>query len=179
MKLFSALVVAFASWIGLFGALVGANVVTCSVGDDDYFNLAWQDQQTCIEPRDGQTNNGQPLVLSDCVDCLNGWRLETSGNAKLFHTSDDREQCLQAGHGAPIETLVDGSKMRIYPCDTTNSLQRFVWGDGICDGPLKLEGRDDLCVVFLGVVANVGSDPIILVKCDDLDANRAQGWTAY
>jgi hypothetical protein len=168
MKLFSALLVAF--------ALLGANVDTCCIGDDDYFNLAWQHQlQTCIEPMGGQTNNGQSLVLSDCADCLNGWRLETSGNAKLFHTSVDRDQCMQAGHGEPIETLVDGSKMRIYPCDATNSLQRFVWGD---PGLLKLEERDDLCVVFLGVVANVGSDPIILVKCDDLDANRAQGWTS-
>lgn len=155
----------------------------CWIDDDDFFPLAIaQDQDHgfagVVEPQ-GRfgTDNDQKLVLSSSDDCQVGWRLETSGDARLFHTSGDPSMCLQAGRNVEqLEMLTAGTKMRIYPCDQSNALQRFVWGEGTCNGAIKLEGRTDLCMTWRGVVADLDKDPIILVLCDTLDKKRAAGW---
>jgi hypothetical protein len=180
MKLFSAYAVA----IVLMASSSTAQADECWVGDDDFFPLVIAEERDqgfagMIQPTSGSMRNGQKLILSSDQECDVGWRLESSGAAKLFHTSEDPSICLQAGgRGKNMNSLTSGTKMRIYPCDVGNDLQRFIWGNGECHGAIKLEGRDDLCMTWRGVVAHLDSDPIILVECDKLDQKRANGWWA-
>lgn len=180
--------------MNLFSVLVVATIVLmaststvdaqqeCQIGDDDFFPLVIAEEREHgfagkVMPTRRSIRTGQELILSSDQECNSGWRLETSGAAKLFHTSEDPNMCLQAGHGG-VTTLTSGTKMRIYPCNVNNSLQRFIWGNGKCSGAIKPQGRDDLCMTWRGVVANLDSDPIILVECDKLDTKRAADWWA-
>jgi hypothetical protein len=178
MNLFSTSVVA----IVLMASASTVQAEECWIGDDDFFPLVIAEERDrgfagMVQPTSRTMRNGQKLILSSDQECDIGWRLETSGAAKLFHTSEDPSLCLQAGRrGEDIDALISGTKMRIYPCDEGNDLQRFIWGNGGCNGAIKPEGRDDLCMTWRGVVANLDSDPIILVECDKLDKKRAAGW---
>jgi hypothetical protein len=64
--------------------------------------------------------------------------------------------------------------MRITECNEKQMLQRFMWTG---DGPITVASSPDLCLVFKGITANVGVDPIILQLCSRIPAERLR-WTA-
>lgn len=135
----------------------------------------------CIEPL--RRNNGvfrvgrgsKVILGEEDADCVR-FTFNPSGGFLVLEQDDfDYDLCLQAGHGGALE---DGSKMRLYRCDG-NDFQKFTWENVeplLVSGSLKPESNPDLCVVYRGVTANIGVDPIIFKECDRLDDTRSEGW---
>ena len=77
----------------------------------------------------------------------------------MIKSEMDMNFCLQAGYGSG---KMVGRVLRVQHCDEHNHLQRWEFENG---GELKPALDDDLCVVWRGTTANVGSDPMILLDC--------------
>mmetsp|Transcript_20572 Transcript_20572/g.29733 ORF Transcript_20572/g.29733 Transcript_20572/m.29733 type:complete len:257 (-) Transcript_20572:41-811(-) len=73
--------------------------------------------------------------------------------------SNETLHCLQGGYGGKLR---DGSKLRVFPCDDSSLLQRFVL-DGESD--IRPVTNSNLCLVHRGDTANLDEDPIIFKKC--------------
>lgn len=76
--------------------------------------------------------------------------------------------------------VVDGSWLRIYPCNPDNVLQHFVWVGGDPETSkvnvqLKPFVNQDLCAVSRGTHANFNVDPIIFKDCDT-PTHKGAGW---
>jgi hypothetical protein len=80
----------------------------------------------------------------------------------MWNSEVDEKQCMQAGRDGPPQ---DGERLRMFRCDPDNELQRLVF-DGVVFQPAA---DKSLCVVWQGVTPNVGSDNIILKKCDKVE----------
>jgi hypothetical protein len=119
----------------------------------------------CIQVR-GKADNSDVILGTGNPFCT---QLSVENDGLIRASGGDL--CLQAGHG---KMLQDGSKMRLYPCDTRNEFQRFSW-DGR-DGRLKLRSLryDDLCSTFRGDKPDVGNDPIIFKKCHSVPSTHIQ-----
>ena len=192
MKFFSATasILGLASLAVVQGAGHDDNII---VGDNDFFQLASLasgphgkcDQfDHCATLRRGRLRNGTPLKLNNCLDDdTEGWRVVTEGTALTFHAGNDNDKCLQAGNGAAMGTW-NRARMRLYPCDPTEPLQRFHWKattaqhDECGGGVITLEDDNTMCVTWRGRTANPGKDAIIALPCAKLDAQRALGWIA-
>ena len=106
------------------------------------------------------------ILLGNCIDAKEAlWRVDTDG---LLHALVDDSKCMQAASG---QTIGNGSKMRIFPCDSTRSDQIFDLELGL-GNPIHPKSRPDVCVVFRGINANIGEDPIILKSCDNIKEDR-------
>ena len=128
----------------------------------------------CIQAK-GEAGDSH-VILAEWEACTS-FRIDENGLIRSFREGGDL--CLQAGHGEPPGKIIldpvdselqDGSKMRFYPCDSSNELQQFSWEDEI--GHLKLKSRPELCAVYRGVIAHIGEDPIIFKTCNKIEKNR-------
>lgn len=121
----------------------------------------------CMMPRNGKIPTRRDKVYIDhCGSPEDAWGFEETGTgAVLFHNKLDYNMCMQSGNGGPPG---DGTKMRYYPCDRSNALQRFMRvfsGDGYTY-KITPESRTDLCVVPHGSTVEVG-DEVILKVCSN------------
>ena len=114
----------------------------------------------CIQAK-GEGVNSEVILAASCTS----FRVDENGLIRSFKEGGDL--CLQAGRGTVLQ---DGSKMRRFPCNSTNALQQFSWA--LQNGPLKLKSRTDLCAVFRGVNADIGTDPIIFKNCSGIAQDR-------
>jgi len=114
------------------------------------------------------------------------WRLDNQGR---FHSKVDDTECMQAGTvpavlGDADDTLRQGSKLYVSQCsddgdDDVLAFQAFddFWAIGM-SGPLSLQNRPDLCVVYDGASPVIGQSEIKLLTCSLLGGPRGKGWTA-
>ena len=86
----------------------------------------------------------------------------------------DTSMCLQAGRSVMPE---DGKYLRVYECDSGETLQRFSWDAP--DGALTMVDFDDLAVVFRGTNANLNSDPIIIGDLNKADVLERKDWVIF
>lgn len=148
-------------------AIVGAQHLRRAVKEQEYVML---ESHGCIEPKDDKVTSKNGLVLGECGNPMNSWRIEKveGKDAVIFHSRRDDDKCIQATHAGVV---IDGSKLRIYPCNSGNVLQHFVWVGGDPDTSsvevqLKPKVNQDLCVVDRGVKQHFNVDPIIMKDCD-------------
>jgi len=112
----------------------------------------------CAQPREGSSR----VFLDECDEDLS-WRAtaeEDTDEHVLLHSPLDDDLCLRAGRA---QTMQDGTKMTLAPCDPTDPLQAFIY----YDGKMHASYNEDLCMVYRGSSANVGVDPIIMKTCSD------------
>ena len=119
-------------------------------------------------------SDGSGTHLGSCASNKVSQELQYDSFVGLFKTSVGSNKCLQAGSG---DVPIDGRMVRIYGCNEDHPLQQFDW-PGNVGGPIKLSEYPAYCLVFRGVNADIGTDPIILKKCEDIDAARGDGWEA-
>jgi hypothetical protein len=122
----------------------------------------------CMEV-DGEVADDDQLLLGTCNTTEAKQQFKFDG--RLIRSAVDETKCLQAGRNKtpPFE----GQKMRIFTCDSSHPLQKFLW-DSVNGGPLRLVDFDNFCVVFRGTTANLGEDPILVKYCDNVAMRR--GW---
>lgn len=128
-----------------------------------YFMLESFNYGGCIELEDEKAEDDNKLILGPC-NSNEGWRYDEDG---LFHSSIDDSKCLQAARGG---TIRDGSKLRVFSCNKNEDGQVFDFGSG--GGTISLKSDPDLCVVFRGTTASIGTDPIIMKDCDVIEEER-------
>ena len=126
----------------------------------------------CMEADSASNDSGTHLVTCNSSRARQKWQYDNF--VGLFKLSTGSNKCLQAGRG---DAPTDGRMMRIFGCNEDHPLQQFDW-PGTAGGPIKLAKYPEYCVVFRGVNANINDDPIILKKCEDIDAARGDGWEA-
>jgi hypothetical protein len=137
-----------------------------TVDDGDHYaygEIRSDDSPTsaCIEVKKNVARRGQKLILGDCSTAKgDGWRGDSDG---LLHSELNDEYCIQAGHGGKAKS---GKFLRLYKCDASNKLQQWVFING---GGIRLKHNQNLCIVWRGVHANIGQDPLILKSCDDVE----------
>ena len=105
------------------------------------------------------------IILAEWDSPCTSFRVDENGLIHSFKEGGDL--CLQAGRGTVLQ---DGTKMRRFPCNSTNELQQFSWMEEV--GPLKLKSRPDLCAVNRGVTQDIGKDPIIFKTCNEIARDR-------
>jgi|Transcript_10095 hypothetical protein len=107
--------------------------------------------------------------LGEFQEC-NSFRMDENGLIRAFKQGGD--VCFQAGHG---KSVLDGSKMRFYPCDSTMDFQQFDWNDE--NGPIKLKSEEykKFCFTSQGTTAEVG-DGIKMKVCHLLRPVVRQEW---
>ena len=127
----------------------------------------------CMEADGSSDGSGIRLGTCDSSKASQEWQYDSF--VGVFKTSVGSNKCLQAPGSGNVPT--NGRLMRVYGCNEDNPFQQFVWSaaDG---GPIKLAEYPEYCVVFRGVNADVGTDPIILKKCEDIINERGAGWEA-
>jgi len=140
----------------------------------DYFMI---ESHGCIEPKKNKVSSGNGLVLGECSNPMNSWRIEEVAGKLIFHSRRDDDKCLQATHSGVV---IDGAKLRIYPCNSGNVLQHFVWVGGDPETspvnlPIKPVVNQDLCVVNRGSHDDFNVDPIIFKDCDT-PTHQGAGW---
>ena len=110
------------------------------VDAQDYFVQIFSDKwaSACIQAKGEGTDS--KVILAGWESCT-GFRVDENGLIRSFKEGGDL--CLQAGRGTVLQ---DGTKMRCFPCNSTNELQQFSWTDQ--GGPLKLKSRPELCAVY-------------------------------
>lgn len=139
------------------------------------FQIKSSKYKGCIEPRKGRVEEDITLILGDCSDPELAWKMDQDGR---IHTFKNDKRCLTVGRG---NNMKDGAKMRIFRCNKDRKDQVFEFESG---GPLRLKGKKNLCVVFLGAQANVGKDPIIFKECNailnpsDCCGRRVHRWNS-
>jgi hypothetical protein len=149
--------------------------------DSDFFTL-----DSALGGCIGRQLDDDELLLMSCsaTDDALQWRWDDQGR---FHSKVDDTECMQVGRGrrirAGVNKLRHGIKLYIKPCSSKKRVDFQTFDDsfeieGGLSGPLFLEARPELCVVSRGTTANLGTDPIMLVKCNKLDEKRALGWEA-
>jgi hypothetical protein len=125
-------------------------------------NIPWRLQLTsgggCAQPRQGSRR----VFLDECDEEL-AWRIspvDFFGEAALLHSGLNDSKCLRAGLGSNMN---DGTRMAVVDCDVDDELQHFYY-----NGESIYAANDtSLCMVYRGVSANVGVDPIIMKECDE------------
>lgn len=129
--------------------------------DASCLGVSCGDGPICIELRDpGNPGDDEKLTIGDCSGP--GWRLDSDG---LFHSEADDNQCMQAGR----DGSQDGTKIRMFGCDSNNELQKFVYERQQLIKPVVDES---LCAVWHGNTPNFGTDDVLLKKCNHV-ADRA------
>jgi Ricin-type beta-trefoil lectin domain len=113
-----------------------------------------------MEVKDRVTTNGQRVIIGDCTGAGSGWRVDDN---HMIHSELNDDFCLQAGYGGRHGMV--GRVIRIQHCDDHNHLQRWRFTNG---HELNPQMNDDLCAVWRGTTPNVGSDPMILLKCSEV-----------
>lgn len=132
-----------------------------SPDENGYGSLATNDG--CINVRNSNARNDEKLMLGRCNVENQRWQVDSSD--RLVRTLLDPTKCMQAGRSARPKR---GTKMRIFPCNGSNSLQQFTVSNGSTSGSFQLELLNtDLCVDHRGDNANINTDPIILKPCSD------------
>lgn len=136
----------------------------------DYFQLFsdFPAEIGCLIVTDSKPRADQKLKLGECDLPGQEWRLDTD---YLYHTKLNDGMCMQAGRGG---TPIQGTKLRLFPCDKNNNLQRF---EGPISenyvGGIRLKDFPKLCVSWRGVNTNINQDPIIVKNCENVDG----GWS--
>lgn len=120
---------------------------------DAYFDDPDAPTNACIDVKDDDPRDDQKLILGFC---RSGWRFDDNG---LVHSELDDDQCMQAGRHGKVN---DGEFVRMMKCDPSNELQKFYWING---GGIRPQTDTSLCIVWRGVHAHVGVDPIIFKDC--------------
>jgi len=144
-------------------------------GDGKYSQIASEDYiykgnfsaggiAACMTVTDGKAAENQDIIVDVCQEPskTDGWRFDSSG---LLHTQLDDDFCMQAGRNALPR---GGNQVRLFPCDSEHANQKFVMKNG--GGGIRPEANQDLCLVWLGVQADLGSDPIVLKNCTTVTA---------
>lgn len=132
-----------------------------AAGDFSYVNT----DGGCFTVRDNNARNDQKLVLGSCNTANQRWNLGETD--QLLRTQLDSTKCVQAGRTANPRR---GTKMRIFPCDSSNPLQLFTTtGTNGNDSSFKLQlaAYPDFCVDHRGVSANINNDPILAKPCNE------------
>ena len=177
-------------------------------GDDDWFiltNHATKDgsmppttsaetdcvheDYVCATVENQTTTAGTKAVLDACTwESEYGWRTWSDGNAFVLmlgigsgYSGSPDAICMQAGHGN--FELGSRATIRLYPCNISSPLQRFVWptyGDG-CGrdegGIIKLQSNTTMCLAWSGADPVVpGSTPLIVMPCTEAKGVRSLGW---
>ena len=150
--------------VSLVGAVAVASREEHRRLQGEYVLIKSSNYDGCIELRGGVATDDSVLILGPCTP-EQAWRYDEDGR---FHAFTDDSKCMQAARGGTIE---DGSKMRVFPCDTTRADQVFEWDAGE-SAPIQLGIRPDLCGVFRGVNAMIDQDNIILKECDSINPDR-------
>lgn len=118
----------------------------------------------CIELSSKEYNQvDKTLIIGDCKTTgSSGWRFGLNGK---IHSEYNDEYCIQvASH--------EGARLKLLPCDPDNDnpLQNFVYHNhGKAIRPKK---DDTLCVTYEGNHADIGTDKLILKKCDKIESQR-------
>jgi hypothetical protein len=164
----------------------------CAVPED--FALSrMQGQDYDSEGNEYSVKKGDGVVLDNSLsDTEEGWRLEFVDGATLFRTaaasyeqSDEGGFCLQAGHGSEVKD--QGVRIRLYPCDSSSPLQRFVWYEEFtsCDddqvgGSIRLESYPSLCLGWnRGTYLQPAKNQLVMYPCKNLPPFQNSGWTAF
>jgi hypothetical protein len=117
----------------------------------------------CAQPREGSYR----VFLDEC-DQDYVWRLSYVNlfdGFSLLHSPLDDTKCLRAGLAS---TMNDGTRMAVVDCKVDDVLQHF-HSDGYS---IYAANDTNLCMVYRGVLANVGVDPIIMKKCNESQDRR-------
>lgn len=133
---------------------------------DSYSEIRSDDSRAsaCIEVKNSHARRGQKLILGDCTSTGNGWRGDSNGLLQSELSGDmDRDFCMQAGHGGPPRS---GEYIRLHECNASNKLQQWVFVNG---GGIRLKHHRELCIVWRGANDNIGKDPLILKRCDEVE----------
>ena len=111
-----------------------------------------------VEDSDGvdASVEGNAIVLGDCDESNAGFRLDSN---RLIQFEGEPGLCVQTGRG---RTPDDGNVPRLFPCDTSRSSQKFIYGPSLGIRPLL---NPSLCVVWQGAVPDIDEDPILLNPC--------------
>jgi len=130
------------------------------------------DSFACLAPSNTNTDNpdfdrDDTLILCDCHED-NGFFLDydPATSAGLFRWTVDENICLQAGHS---DNIVDGSKIRLYPCDRSEPRQ-VLWY--VSDGQVRLQSNPKLCMVPQGSQADMCQSTVIVKECDSISPER-------
>lgn len=127
------------------------------IASDDFYDPNGTTAGACIDVKDNKPRMDQKLILGTCQG---RWRFDDHG---LVHTNLDDAMCIQAGRIGPVS---DGEFARLFPCDPSNELQKFYFVNG---GGIRPQSDTSLCMVWRGVHANVGADPIIFKDCRSVE----------
>lgn len=119
----------------------------------------------CITVKNNEVYKYQKLIFGNCN--APGWRLDIEssneeGDDGMFRTELDPSYCMQAGKNGKVK---DGEFVRLVKCDSSKRLQKFRYING---GGIRPLSNLDYCMVWRGVNGNVGIDPIIFKKCDEV-----------
>jgi len=106
----------------------------------------------CMVVRAGNISSGNRAIWDKCSDVDSDerhWRIDEDG---LFHIRKNEDYCLEA------EEEVEGSPIRIQPCDNNNSRQVWDWGN--FEAPINLVGTS----LYIGIQGNTDNegDPMVL-----------------
>lgn len=129
----------------------------------------------CIGLDEGLAEDGNEVILVDCESVRSDliWSIDTLG---FLHSTIDEDYCLTAFNGRRSRDI----KLRLYPCTDVESIESqlfdmFEFYDSGDSGQIRL--FDDLCAVYQGINANIGTDSIVMKDCDSVDYDRSN-WIA-
>ena len=111
---------------------------------------------------------GDKVKVDHCTsDGSDAWRHESTEEAGslavLLHSRQHDSLCLQAGVDATPKV---GTAMVLYPCDTSNNLQRLVQEYGNDYYKMSLQYQPELCVSYEGGICAAG-DKVVLKNCSE------------
>jgi len=117
--------------------------------------------EACIElPTTAYNQIEKNLILGDCKMSSGGWRF---GHHGQIHSEWNDDYCIQvAAH--------EGAHLKLLPCDTDNTLQRFVYHNH--GEAMHPKSNDALCVTYEGNHADVGTDLLVVKECDKIKSQR-------
>lgn len=136
-------------------------------GQESIVTLTPTDYSGCMKV--GGVSEEDEIMLATCDASDPMQQLQFVG--EQIQLVADPTKCLQAGSSAPASA---GKYIRVYPCDSAESLQKFSWDAP--NGALTL-AQTDFAVVFRGVNANVNTDPIILEDINISEVFERAGWS--
>lgn len=144
----------------------------------------------CIRvPNDSNQTIGTLLVLGNCRNRTDGWRLDMQG---MIHSELDEDLCIQAGHteeeedSSVLPTVSDstsnsnsnamkaheGARLRLEECSIHQPLQRFAYNPHFGWTALHSASNRDLCVTWEGETPDIGTDTLVLAPCRTLQHSK-------
>lgn len=117
--------------------------------------------KACIEiPPEAYNKVEKELILGDCSSSDSGWRFDPNGR---IHSQWNDDYCIEV-HAH------EGAHLRLVPCDDDNLLQRFVYH--VHGEAIRPRSFQELCMTWQGNHADVGTDPVLVKECDQVEHQR-------